>query len=270
MRTLSYKLGFALALLGTSAGLARAERTRDVIVSSLVTEAGKKMIPPTSDHPATCLFIAGGYREDGDKAAGEKSPAPEKIEQMVRNALAAAHYYGANSKALGLFNGTPGGTFPANYDPAKSDSKTVDYLIVYHWGYMNPETMDMGDDPTDKTNQIVFNKPMMLALVAGASLEKMEPGVPPWDDIAQAADTDRYFVIISAYSPAAFLKRHEKKLLWRAQMSLDSDGTNQGESMPALVSASVPYLGHETDVPQEINESLDRPSHVIMAAPEVK
>jgi hypothetical protein len=228
------------------------------------------MIPPTSDHPATCLFIAGGYREDGDKAAGEKSPAPEKIEQMVRNALAAAHYYGANSKALGLFNGTPGGTFPANYDPAKSDSKTVDYLIVYHWGYMNPETMDMGDDPTDKTNQIVFNKPMMLALVAGASLEKMEPGVPPWDDIAQAADTDRYFVIISAYSPAAFLKRHEKKLLWRAQMSLDSDGTNQGESMPALVSASVPYLGHETDVPQEINESLDRPSHVIMAAPEVK
>ncbi|HTB79911.1 MAG TPA: hypothetical protein VK717_03390 [Opitutaceae bacterium] len=269
MRTL-HKFAAALALLGASAGLAHAERTRDVIVYSMVTEAGKAMTPPTADHPATCLLIAGGYHEEGDKAAGEKSPPPEKIEQMVRNALAAAHYHGANSKALGVFNGTPGGNFPANYDPAKSDSQTIDYIIAYNWGYMNPETMDMGDDPTDKSNQIVFNKPMMLVLVAGASLDKMEPGVPPWDDIAQAADTDRYFIVISAYSPAAFIKRHEKKLLWRAQMSLDSDGTSQVESMPALVSASVPYLGRETDIPQQINESLDRPSQVIIAAPKVK
>jgi hypothetical protein len=273
MRILS-KFAAALGLLCASAGMAHAERTRDIIVYSLVTEAGKKMTTPTSDHPATCLFIAGGYREEGEQVAGEKSPPPEKIEQMVRNALAAAHYHGANSKAWGVFNGTPGGNFPASYDPARSDSKTIDYIIVYNWGYMNPETMDMGDDPADnpadKGNQIVFNKPMMLALVAGASLDKMEPGIPPWDDIAQAADTNRYFIVISAYSPVAYILRHEKKLLWRAQMSLESSGTSQDESMPALISASVPYLGHETDIPQQINESLDRPSQVIMATPEVK
>ncbi|HTB79910.1 MAG TPA: hypothetical protein VK717_03385 [Opitutaceae bacterium] len=236
MRNL-YKFAAVLVLLGTRAGLARAERTRDVIVYSYVTPAGKKMLQPTHDHPAIYLLIKGGYREEGEKVAGEKSPPPEKVESMVRNALAAANYQGVTA-----------------------DSRELDYIIAYHWGYMNPEKID----------GVTFNQPMMLALVAGGSLDKMNPGFPPWEDITQAADNDRYFIVISAYSPGAYVNHHEKKLLWRAQMSLDSDGTTQDESMPALVSASVAYLGHETTLPQEINESLERPSQVIISAPVVK
>ncbi len=231
-----WKLAAIFAMLGVVC--ARAEHTRDVIVYSYVTPAGKTMFQPTHDHPATYLLIAGGYREEGATVAGEKSPPPKKVEELVRKALAAANYQGVSQ-----------------------DSKELDYIIVYHWGYMRtPEKID----------DITFNKPMMLALVAGGSIDKMTPGFPPWDDITQAADTDRYFIVISAFSPGAYVKHHEKKLLWRAQMSLDSDGTTQNESLPALVSASVLYLGHETTLPQEINESLERPSQVIISAPVLK
>ncbi|HTQ31531.1 MAG TPA: hypothetical protein VMI53_10005 [Opitutaceae bacterium] len=270
---ISHKFAIVLALLGAGATLARADRTRDVIVYSYVTDAGKKLIPPTPDHPATYLLIPGGYREEGEKIAGEKPPSPDKINQFVRNALAAANYRGVNAKALGALNGEFTKNFPAGYNPAKDDSKALDYIIAYHWGYMNPEVVDLGSDLSDESqaaNRLVFNQPQMIALVAGASIDRLTPGFSDYNNIIQATEQNRYFVVISAFSPAAYLNHRVKKLLWRAQMSLDSSGTTQEESMPALVSASVPYLGRATDIPRQINESLDRPSQVIMGAPEVK
>jgi len=272
MRTLP---GFAaaLALLGASATAARAERTRDIFVCTYVTEAGKKLTPPTPDHPATYILIPGGYREEGQTVAGEKPPPPEKVDQFVRRALAAANYHGANVSFMHVLNGALNQTFPAGYDPAKSDSKEIDYIIVYHWGYMNPEKTafgDNGDGSNATSNDIVFNQPMMLALVAGGSIAHLTPDDMRWGDVMQAANENRYFLVITAYSPAGYFKHHEKRLLWRAQMSLDSDGTDQTESMPALASASVNYLGRQTNLPEKITESLDRPSEVIIGPSKVK
>lgn len=268
-----YKFAMFPVVLGTIVSLARADLTRDVIVYSYVTEAGQKLTPPTPDHPATYLLIPGGYVEEGDKVAGEKTVPWEKIDRYVRNALTAADYRGANFKAMGVLNGEFTDKFPATYDPAKDDSKNLDYIISYHWGCMNPEVAEPGSDQSDESNalnRIVYNQPQMFALVAGASLDKMTPDFPPWNEIVQAADENRYLVVISAYSPAAYLNHHVKKLLWRAQMSLNSEGTTQAESMPALVSASVPYLGRATNLPQQINEDLSRPSKVIIGEPQVQ
>ncbi|HTQ31530.1 MAG TPA: hypothetical protein VMI53_10000 [Opitutaceae bacterium] len=242
MHTLAKSAAVLLAL-SMSTAVVCAERSRDVIVYSYVTEAGKKMTPPTPDHPAACLLVAGGYREEGQTVAGEKPPPPEKVDQLVRKALAAD-----------------------NYEGLTRDSKQIDYIIVYHWGYMNPEIEDFGGG-----EKIIFNQAQMLALVAGASFDRMNPGFSDYNDTIQALEENRYFLVISAYSPAAYFKHNrQKKLLWRAQMSLDSIGTDQTESLPALVSASVPYLGRTTDLPQQVNESLERPSQVILGAPEVK
>ncbi|HZP59935.1 MAG TPA: hypothetical protein VFB27_06380, partial [Opitutaceae bacterium] len=190
-----------LLFCGASTVAAR-ERSRDVIVYSYVTEAGKKMIPPTADHPASCLLVAGGYREEGELVAGEKPPPADKVDQLVRQALAAANYRGLTK-----------------------DSKEIDYIIVYHWGYMNPEMVENGG------NTIIFNQANMLALVAGASFDRMNPGFSDYNDTIQAMEEDRYFLVISAYSPGAYFKHNrQKKLLWRAQMSLHSLGTDQTES----------------------------------------
>lgn len=233
-----HQLIAALLVLGGGLVTLRAERSRDVIVYSYVTEAGKKMTPATSDHPVTYLLVAGGYHEEGETVAGEKPPPPEKVEQLVRKALAAAHYEGVTK-----------------------NSKELDYIIVYQWGYMNPIEI----------NGIIFNQPMMLALVAGNSLDRMIPGFMDYDDTVQASTESRYFLVISAYSPGAYFKHNrQKKLLWRAQMSLRSDGTDQTESLPALVSAGVHYLGQATSLPEHLNESLERPSKVILGTPEVK
>jgi len=268
------KSAVLLALCVSVMGTARADRSRDVIVYSYVTEAGQKLTPPTADHPATYLLIPGGYVEEGDKVAGEKTIAREKVNQFVRNALAAAHYQGVNIKKMDVFQGELGAKFPPSYNPARDDSKQLDYIIVYHWGYQNPEAVDLGSDMSDESqaaNRLVFNQAQMIALVAGGSFDKLTPGFSDYNDIIQAANENRYLVVISAFSPGAYLNHNrQKKLLWRAQMSLNSDGTTQEESMPALVSASVPYLGRATDIPQQVNESLDRSSQVIIGSPEVK
>src|SRR5581483_6651649 len=126
-------------------GIVRAEPTRAIITYSYVTDAGKKISRPTPEHPATYVLVSGGYRQEGEKVENEKTIPPEKVEQMVRSALAADNYYGATSKALGVFNGTPTHSFPANYDPT-NDSKELDCILVYYWGYMNPEVADFGGD----------------------------------------------------------------------------------------------------------------------------
>ena len=242
MRTLSWLLA-VLTMLSAGGTVARAERSRDVVVYSYVTEAGKKLTPPTPEHPASCLLVAGGYHVEGQIVAGEKPPQPEKVDQLVRRALAAANYRGLTK-----------------------DSKEIDYIIVYHWGYMNPEIEELPGG-----NIIVFNEARMLALVAGSSFDQMNPGFSDYNDTMQAIDENRYFLVISAYSPAAYFKHHrQKKLLWRAQMSLHSAATDQTESLPALASASVAYLGRPTSIPARINESLERPSKVILGAPEVR
>jgi hypothetical protein len=91
-----------------------------------------------------------------------------------------------------------------------------------------------------------------------------------WNDTLAAAKESRYFVFIAAYSPAAYINKREKKLLWRAQMSLPSNGVTMNQSIDALVYSSVAYLGRPTDLPKHVFENLDRPSQVIVGTPETK
>ena len=85
-----------------------------------------------------------------------------------------------------------------------------------------------------------------------------------------AAQDDRYLVFISAYSPSAYINKKEKKLLWRAQMSLASNGVNLDQSIQALVDSSVNYLGRATDMPRQVTIDMDRAAHVDIGTPTVE
>ena len=242
-----------LAAISVALGLgwARADHTREVNIYSFLTPAGEKLTPPTAGHPATCLLMNGGYHEEGALVAGEKPVAPGKIEPLVLKALATAHYM--------------------SYVPEKfpHDATELDYIIVYSWGYMNPsEDSDPSSD--DSTTTVTFNGASMLALVAGDSISRMTPNTMDWEDAMAAAEDSRYFVLIAAYSPAAYINKHERKLLWRAQMSLPSNGITLDQSVGALVDSSVGYLGRQTNTPKQVFENMDRPSHVILGTPETK
>ncbi|MGA3006543.1 MAG: hypothetical protein ABSE59_01500 [Opitutaceae bacterium] len=235
-------------------GCLRADNIRDVNVYSYVTPAGAKLTRPTADRPANYYLINGGLHEEGSVMAGEKPPAPDRVDALVHKALTAAHYIDIHYQ---------------------QNPKELDYIIVYYWGTMNPKIVDAdeGDDnDADVTPTVSFNGASMLALVAGDSLDRMTPNTQTWDETLAAAEQNRYFVFIAAYSPAAYFKdnKRELKLLWRAQMSLPSDGVTFDESIDALVTSSVSYLGRPTDLPQQVFLDLDRNAHVDVGAPVVK
>jgi hypothetical protein len=241
-----WKLAAVFVALGV--GCARADEMREVNIYSFLTPAGAKLIPPTAEHPALCLIVNGGYHEEGATTAGEKPPAPDKVDALVKKALVAAHYLDIEDQ---------------------KNPKELDYIIVYYCGYMNPE-IEEPDDATDNSS-LNFNGSMMIALVAGDSMNRMMPGTMPWQEAMQAAEEERYFVFISAYSPAAYFKNNrERKLLWRAQMSLASTGTTIDKSIAVLANSSVAYLGRPTSEPKHVIENMDRPSQVIIGTPETK
>ena len=248
-----WKLAAFFVVLG--AGWVRADDVRAVNIYSYVTPAGKKLTPPTIDHPANYFLVNGGYHEAGELVAGEKPPAAEKVEAMVQKALSAAHYIDIH---------------------LQKNPKELDYLIVYYWGYMNPKTQDTDSDDVDSDDGNVsptvnMNGAAMISLVAGDSINRMTPNTIAWDDVMQAAEDDRYFVFIAAYSPAAYFKNNrERKLLWRAQMSPPSDGVTFEKSIKVMVDSSVNYLGRETDRPQQVTVDMNRSGHVDIGTAEVQ
>lgn len=57
-----------------------------------------------------------------------------------------------------------------------------------------------------------------------------------------------YFVVISAYDYDAMIN-HQKVLLWRARMTVDSTGVSLRDSVPSLIAQSGPFLGRDMDLP---------------------
>ena len=120
------------ALLGTAAPLSAgflgfgAPKDADVNVVVDMTDAGRKVAPPTKEKPAFYFPVLAGYREAGSLVAGEKTPPQNNVAKLLAKALAAQHYY-----VMGTT--TPGPTI----------------ILVFHWGYMNPQIDDTGDDERD-------------------------------------------------------------------------------------------------------------------------
>jgi hypothetical protein len=107
----------------------------------------------------------------------------------------------------------------------------------------------------------ILNDQQMLGLVGAAALERHFTTDAQVKEIAPAAGEDRDFVVLSAYDWAA-ITRKERRLIWRAMMSLPSAGTSLEESVPALVKAGAPFFGRETGLPQHVVEPLVPPGKV--------
>lgn len=215
----------------------RAEPIQDVIVYSFTTDAGKKFVLPTSEKPAHYVLIDGGYREEGDRIAGEIKPDRARVEKLVRRALAGQHYLGATAS-----------------------SAQVDLLIVYFWGYLAPVEQDF-ETATDRAKR--------MALVGGKHLSEMSLEEFGREELMQAAGEDRYFVVISAYDFAAAAKK-KKTLLWRSQISGSMRRTTLNEVLPPFLAAGAPLFGRDTGVPAERAVPLGLQGQVEVGTPVVE
>ena len=239
----------AVAALGAASPLSAgflgfgAPKEADVNVVVDLTEAGRKVASPTKEKPAFYYPVLAGYRESGSLVAGEKSPPDTPVAKLLAKALAAQHYYVMGAK-------TPAPTL----------------ILVFHWGYMNPQIDDTGDD--ENPSQVFWNQKEMLALVAGNTLKNVGAFGFERDDILQNIRDDRYFVIVSAYDFAA-AKEKKKVLLWQAKMSTPSNRVSLAEVIPSMITAGGPRFGRETKLPESVTAALAKEGKVEVGTPVV-
>jgi len=222
------------ALLGT-------RKDVDVNVVVDLSEAGRKVAPPTKEKPAFYYPVLAGYRESGSLVAGETTPPPNSVAKLLAKALAAQHYY-----VVGTQTAAPS------------------LLLVFHWGYMNPQIDDTGDP--ENPQAIFWNQKEMLALVAGNTLKNVSSLGFEREDILQNARDDRYFVVVSAYDFEA-AKEKKKVLLWQAKMSTPSHRVALAEVIPSMITAGGPHFGRETKRPESVTAPLAKEGKVEVGTP---
>ncbi len=242
-RTLSCLVGAWLCATGLSAlAWAKSDPTCEVNVNTTLTDAGRKVAPPTREKPAYYYPVVAGWREEGAIVAGEKPPPQNFVIHELAKALAAQHYLVVGEK-------TPPPTL----------------LLVLHWGCMNPQTEDFGTG--DPTQRVFFNQPEMLALVGGSTLSNLDLSFER-EAVLQGAEENRYFIVVSAYDFADATQK-KKTRLWTARMSTPSDGLTMADVVRPLATSGGPLFGRETTLPKWVTAPVAREGKVEVGTPTV-
>jgi hypothetical protein len=241
LRFFALSVGLTLGLVHPAAAFA-ADPECEVNVNTTLTEAGRKVAPPSREHPAYYFPVVAGWREEGAVVAGEHAPPRAMVTKQLAKTLADQGYLVVGAKT-----------------PAPS------LLLVFHWGYLNPQIDDLGS--VDSPQKIFFNQKEMLALVGGTTLNHLDLEFER-EAVMQGAEEDRYFVLVTAYD-FADAQQKKKTVLWRARMSTPSAGLTMEEVVAALVKSGGPLFGRETVRPQWINAPVAKLGHVEIGTPTV-
>jgi len=232
---------------------ARAERTAEVDVVVDMTPEGHRVDPPTAAHPAYYYPILGGYQTLGAVVAGEPPPpSPLEVAHLVAVELARQGYFA--SKAQTVRNHLV-------LDPPPT------LVIAVHWGCLNPVNQDLGS-PIDP-NPVTFNQDDMMALVGGDTLNNLDLNFER-EGVIQAAEQNRYFVVLTAFDLRAYQKTHRRIKLWQAKMSVPSNAVTLDAVLPTLVKAGGPFFGRETVRPKMLIAPVLPEARVEIGTPTVK
>jgi hypothetical protein len=154
-----------------------------------------------------------------------------------------------------------------NYLVVSPEHSQPSLLLVFYWGYMNPQITEFGTP--DDSQKVFFNQREMVALLGGQTLGNLDLDFER-EAVMQGAEDDRYFVVVSAYDFAAARQQHKKILLWQARMSTPSGGVTMAEVIPALITAGGPQFGHESLRPVWVTAPVAREGKVDVGTPTVK
>lgn len=202
--------------------------SRQVVVYSFLTDAGRGLTAPVQEKPVRCALGSGGYHEWGGVRAGEKPVTLAFVEPLVRAALRVNGYTGLRQ------------------------GESPELVVVLHWGCLRPELRRLPARHFDA----VVNQDHMLDLVGARALAS-NPDRILQSALIEAADEERYFLIVSAYAPPNS-GEELTRLLWRTQCSLPLAGLSQEQALPILAAAGAIYFGRETVVPDFVTLDVER------------
>ena len=216
----------------------------EMTVFTSMTEAGRKLTPPTREQPAYYEIFAAGYQQEGGTIREHPPPPTELLEAMV--------------KSLQL----------AGYAPATPDHPPT-VMLVQHWGSHNrvDDVVLEEIDPTlavknfARRAKLIGGEALASALAKAYEQDLMSPpgfSSGSFSRLAQLRDSsptmrflldqardDVYFVIATAYDYAA-MARSERRLLWRTNMTVNARGVSMKQTLPSVIATATPYFGRET------------------------
>jgi hypothetical protein len=185
----------------------------DVTVVVDMTPAGRAAVHPTPAHPDYYLPLMRGYQELGAIVSGETPPSPDAVFQLAVTELATR-----------------------GYQLTDSGHRKPNLVIDFSWGSIHRTE-----------EQDAYNEMQRDALTLGRTIYNVMPLESFGHNEFMAATRDpRYFVVITAYDYAAWIKQKTRVILWKAKMSLPTHGVFLTDVFPSLIKAGGPMFGHET------------------------
>jgi hypothetical protein len=206
-----------------------ANQVWEINVNTGMTDEGRKLTPPTTDHPVYYCPSFIGFRVIGSTASKVKPPSKGFLQQHLIDALASQGYLTSHVEGTAL-------------SPAPS------FIIIFRWGdikpvmYVEPGSggvVNVYDPKAEKHAQ---------HLVGGEDVNVIDDA---WrEEVLNAAEDERYYVTIAAYDFLAYARDHKKILLWVTRMSIPRQDLELDQVILPLITAGTPLLGRETTRPR--------------------
>jgi len=248
----------------------------DVVVD--MSDAGKKVVPASPEHPVYYVPMPIGYKEFGYAPHFQRPPpTADQVERMLGIALHQQGY-----EIMTHLN-----------HPTQ--------VLYFWWGYMAPpqssSTAYQQVQPTSTGAAAITSSTspiggaesavgdasdtQMRQLVGGDTFGfETNPTDPRKQQVLQMIREPRYYILVSSFEFNSWLRNLKETkngdavveqpiLLWRAHISTELWGHYFDQVAQTLVTAGAPWFGRETKTPQVNTTPLVPMGRVILGTPEV-
>ncbi len=213
----------------------------EMTVYTVMTDFGRTLPAASPADPVTFVASDHGFMPLGDNVGHQRPPLPAEIEKIMVRALNERGYVAV----------------PVGQSPH--------LVLIYYWGSHYRLDLEMARMFPEMHRQHLLER---ATLVGGPeyALEiqrQFEWGYLPGDRslkkgyLFQQADTDLYFVVVSAYDHASILAK-APKLAWRTTMTVNAIGVAMKESLPPLILTAGEWFGREMDETVALRRSVRR------------
>lgn len=213
----------------------------EMTVYTVMTDFGRTLPAASPADPVTYVASDHGFMPLGDAVGHQRPPLPAEIDQVMVRALGERGYIAARA------------------------GQTPSLVLIYYWGSHYRLDLEMAHMFPEMHRQHLLER---ATLVGGPEYAReiqrqFEWGYLPGDRslkkgyLFQQADTDLYFVVVSAYDHASVLAR-APKLAWRTTMTVNAIGVAMKESLPPLILTAGEWFGRAMDDTVALRRSVRR------------
>ena len=214
----------------------------EMTVFTELTAHGRSLPKAAPEHPLHFIAQDQGFRPMGDGVGGQRPPLSAELESILQKALAEQGYL-----------------------PFTNAARTPDLVLIYYWGSHYRLDLEMARMFPEMQRQHLLERAVLVGGRAYANEIELQLnfGYLPGDRslkkgyLFQQADTDLYYVVVSAYDHASVLA-NAPKLAWRTAMTVNAIGVAMKESLPPLILTAGPWFGREMNETVALRRTIRR------------